>query len=63
MLDYWRKVTGYRRRCLMRKLGNVLPEQTAEVRTRRAKYAPEAIRVGKALREWMGNPGERGLEV
>ena len=42
----------------MRKLGDVLPERGAGKRSRRAKYSPEAIRVGKALWEWMGCPGE-----
>ena len=58
MLDYWEKVTGYSRKHLMRKLGDVLPERGAGKRSRRAKYSPEAIRVGKALWEWMGRPGE-----
>ena len=58
MLGHWGKVTGYSRRRLMRKLGDALPKPAAGVRSRRAKYSAEAIRVGKALWEWMGGPGE-----
>ena len=47
MLDYWRKVTGYSRRHLMRKLGNVLPEKSAGVRTRRRSIRRRRSASGK----------------